>query len=173
MNPKELIRILTHLPALPSGVQKIARSLQQAQHDISADDEMVARVAGLLRHNPEEWQYLYQDHPVRRRAEEGIRDLIPYLPDDAIILVHLHEKWCLVAFDEYVYPAILKSTLQGSHLYRIIAGKSARWLPVLRDDVKAVVEQAKYVDGVTSSSLASISQGSDAVSRLTGAGLRL
>lgn len=139
---------------LPAHVQALVSRQLDVFADVSASDDEVARIAGFLRHHPEQWMYLHEGHALRKKAEEGIKTLIPYLPEHAVILVHSHEKWCVVAFDDQIYPALFKSTVSATYLHKVIIGQPVRWLTGMRDDVAGILAEAKFVDGETVPQLA-------------------
>jgi hypothetical protein len=174
----KLPALMSQMVARPEQVIKQATAIFHMRADVEASDELMQRIAGLLRHNPKEWLYLYNDHPLRARAEAGLKDYIAD-PSTAIILVHPHEKWCIVAQDDLVYPVIFKSSVMDTHLFKIVGGKGSRWLLTMLNDMINILETQNYTDGDTAHELSQLSQLSqldiknDPVARLTGAGFRL
>lgn len=165
--------LVAKIAALPVDIRKQAAVLQQMHSDIEAPDSLMERLAGLLRHQPTEWLYLYKDHPLRTRTEKGLKDTIPTLDEHAVILVHPHEKWCLVAQDDVIYPAVFKSSVMDTHLHKIISGIGTRWLLTMRKDIALILETQSYTDGETTPQLTHFDINNDPVARLTGAGFRL
>lgn len=165
--------IMDKLAALTPIEIKQMMATYHMREDVEVTDALMERIAGLLRHNPEEWLYVYKDHPLRAKAEVGIKDTIAELDEHAVILVHPHERWCLVAFDGIVYPALFKSSVMDTHLYKIIGGKGSRWLLTMLKDLTHILETQSYTDGDTSAPLAQLDLKNDPVARLTGAGFKI
>lgn len=156
----------------PTEIKQI-RAQYRMRVDIEVPDVLMERIAGLLRHNPEEWLYIYKDHPLRAKTELGIKDTIAELDEHAVILLHPHERWCLVAFDGIVYPALFKSNVMDTHLYKTIGGKGARWLLTMLKDITHILDTQSYTDGDTSAPLTRLDMKNDPVARLTGAGFKI
>ena len=157
---------------IPDNLRNMVSIQRDMLLDVQISDEQLGQIAGLLRYQPEEWLYLHVGHPLRKRAEAGIKTIIPYLPTDAVILVHASARWCLVAFDDVVYPAIFRSTPQDTALYKIVMGKAVHWLTGLRDDVAKILANSQFLDGDEAPELAFPATVNDPVARLTGAGLK-
>jgi hypothetical protein len=155
---------------LPTNLQAFVKVQYRMRQDIEVPDQVMTRIAGLLHHNPEAWLYLHKRHPLRARAEAGIREVIDYLPEHSVILAHPHEKWCVVAFDDIVYPAIFKSDIRATYLHKIVAGKASRWLVGMRKDIAHILAHSEFIDGDTSPKLANFKD--DPVARLSGAGFK-
>jgi len=162
-----------HLPSVPVEMKKQVAALYTLQSDTQTSDELMSRIAGLLVHNPKEWLYLHKGHPLRAKAELGLKDTISTLDEHAAILVHPHERWCLVAQGEILYPAIFKSNVMDTHLFKVVGGVGARWVFTIREAIVKILETQSYTDGETDTSLANLNPMNDQVAKLSGAGFKL
>lgn len=114
---------------------------------LRADENLLKTIAWRLQNKPQTWSFCHPQVDWYGEILSDIREILPEIPQNVLVLVNLTHRWTLLCDREHVLPFIFLTKGGSSRLYRIVVGSEVPWLETIADQVKVMMDHATYAGG--------------------------